>query len=707
MPTDAARVPVASAASPAFRRLLALTVLAVVLAFLWAMLVATNGRFVPQVVDLYLVAQYAKGFASGHPFQYFPGDPPTTGSTSLLYTGWLGLLYALGAKGEGLVAAAIVTGALLYATSVALALRVGRRLAGEREGLLAGGLVALGGPVVWGFLYGSDSALFLFLALLLFDRWLQAFATGRFSGFAVAASLLALARPEGLVLAVLLATLALVLPSPGSRRERLRALLPVAVAMVPLGVQRALTGQWLSTSVAEKSLLASYGTADTVALVSGYAVDVIRGLLLGFYPSESRIGFARGFAPLYSPPLALGFVLVALATMPPVLRSAGRAFVAVILAVGLLAGANTFMGVHFNRYLLWTFPILLTLAAVGLGRTTALLARDDSRLERALFRSGALLFLLLGLFSTAYVAVFYGSSAGDIARRELPLAAWIRGHLRPGVAIANAATSVEFLTGHKSVNLHGVTSAAFAGNRTAEREAGTFESLSRLGEAERPSYLITAASLQAGSALMAELADGPPLFATTSLGDELLLFRLRSDLPGRQARWRLETTRTAVARLQEVDRLNICDVRDEAAHAYTFASRLGELPLHGTVRIADYGTEATGRVRVADGGRAILGHERFRVRSRGGRDLVVVMRTSGSVEAAVLRASGSGLHSLEIPESQVAFTAGGQAVGRLILRPGPGWSEAVFTVPAAAVGAGGTELVLEGRYASFFFWFYQ
>ncbi len=67
--------------------------------------------------------------------------------------------------------------------------------------------------------------------------------------------------------------------------------------------------------------------------------------------------------------------------------------------------------------------------------------------------------------------------AGETWRREIPMADWIRANLPPGVAIANAATSVEYLTGHRNLNLHGVTSPAFVGTRTADREAGMFESL--------------------------------------------------------------------------------------------------------------------------------------------------------------------------------------------------------------------------------------
>ena len=56
-------------------------------------------------------------------------------------------------------------------------------------------------------------------------------------------------------------------------------------------------------------------------------------------------------------------------------------------------------------------------------------------------------------------------------------AEWIKRELPPGVAIANLATSVEYLTGHRSVNLHGVTTAEFLGNRPAERDAGVLEAL--------------------------------------------------------------------------------------------------------------------------------------------------------------------------------------------------------------------------------------
>src|SRR5215468_11234657 len=108
--------------------LLALAVAGVFLAF---MLAATGGHFVPQVVDLYLVCQYARALAEGHPFQYNAGDAPSTGATSLLHTAVLALAHAVGLRGEALIAFAILLGAALYGASVLLAARIGRMLGGQ------------------------------------------------------------------------------------------------------------------------------------------------------------------------------------------------------------------------------------------------------------------------------------------------------------------------------------------------------------------------------------------------------------------------------------------------------------------------------------------------------------------------------------------------------------------------------------------------
>jgi hypothetical protein len=689
----------------AVRALLLLGVL-VASGFLALMLSVTDGHFVAQGPDLYVVCQYARAMAEGHPFRYNPGEAPTSGSTSVLHTAVLALVHGLGARGEGLVAFAVLFGVALYLGSILLAHRVAARLSGPREALLAGTLVALGGPVVWSFLYGSDIALFLFLALLVLDRWLAYWATGEAGGLAVAGVLLALARPEGLPLALGLGAASLLRPGPASPRGRLLPWLPAAAGLLLLGLLHILTGSWLGTSVADKALLPNYGLVQTLHVSTKYGVDVVRGLLLGLYPSEAPIGFSPGQAAFVFPPLGLVFILLAALGVPGDLRRPVRVWLLLVTVLFALTGPNLFMGVHFNRYLLWAFPGLLAFVAVGLGIAARLLARDDAGLERALFRAGTGLFVALGLLSTAHFAAVYAATAAETWRREIPTARFIRDHLPPGTAIANVATSIEYLTGHRNLNLHGVTSPGFGGVRTAEKEAGYFEALGRLDPAERPPYLLLKRSGLETSELLPLLTVPPPVFETASLGDDLVLFRARWELLGRHRRFHHPATRAAVAGLEEVDRLNLCDRQDELDHGYRHRSRQGDLHLGGFVRIDDY-PEASGALTVADAGRVILGEERFRVRVRPGRELVVVVRSHPRAEGRALRSGGGVVVALEVPQAGLVVEADGRVVSRLELTNAPGWNEHVFRVPGDALEKDQAELRLSGRYTAFHYWFFQ
>jgi hypothetical protein len=681
--------------------LLVVAGLLVAVLFAAAMLSATDGHFVPQVVDLYLVCQYARAMAEGHPFQYNAGDPPSTGATSVLYTAWLAVGHAAGLRGEWLVALAIATGAALYLGAIALAVRSGRRLGGEREGALAGGLVAVGGPVVWGFLYGSDIALFMFLCLWLLERMVAAWTTGAVRGAVVAASLIALARPEGLLLAVAFGIACTF--GAGRGRRRLVVWVPAAVGIALLVAMRLVTGDWIGSSVADKSLVASYGVVATAGVVAEYAVDVVRGLLLGFYPAQAPVGFSRGWASLYFPPLGLLLVLAALSLARAPERRAARWWSGAVAVVALALSPNLFLGVHFNRYVLWAVPGLLVLAAAGLGVLTRLFSGGDAPLDRSLFRAGAVLLLVLGAFSTVRFAVLYGEMAAEVYHRDVAAADWIKRHLPRGVGLANLATSVEYLTGHRNLNLHGVTSPAFFGGRATERDAGALEGLARLREAERPAYLITTRSGAERNAVVRALADGRPLFQSASGGDEIEIYRIRYDLVGTSARHYLPQTAGAVAGLREMDRLNVGDPRDEAAHNYRVHSRLGNASLGATVRVEAY----AGGERVADAGRAVLGSEAFDVRTVAGREVVVVLRTAPAVDAALLRVAAGEMAGLSFPEAGMAVKVDGQPAGAFRLDPAAGWDEWVLRLPGSLVRAERTRLELAGRYASFYYWVYQ
>jgi hypothetical protein len=674
----------------------------VALGYVASLLGSTEGHAVPQIVDLYLICQYARGFAEGHPFQYNAGDPPTTGSTSLLYTSFLALGHGLGARGEALVALAIASGILLYLASIWMAFRIARRLGGDRAAALAGALLALGGPTVWGYLYGSDVGVFMFLSLWLLDGLVRSWNDGTVWSWVLPAGLLALSRPEGLPIAVLLAIVA----SLRARRVHPLSLLPSLLGAAVLLLDKLVTGQWLPTSVAEKSLLDSYGLRDTLGVVSEYLLGLLRGVLLGLYPPDAALGFSKGWAPFYLPPLALLFVGIA-AGRRSFSQSPLRPWLAIAGTVAVLGTANLYMGAHFNRYVMWTLPTLMVATALGVEDLASWASRGGAASDRTIFRGVAAVMLASGLLATIRFGSLYGELAGGVYRRDVAAARWIEraiqeGRLPRNALIADDVTSVEYLTGHRNLGLHGVTSPAFFGTRPAEREAGVFEALSRLQGDQRPGFLLTSRSSQEAYPSLRSLVVEPPLFETTSGSDEIVLFAMDPGLLGRNGLLSAGS-RAATQGLHEVDRLNVCDARDEADHHYRFRSRIGDLSLYGTVR----SDSVPGDGRLLDGGRPILGEESFRVRTEPGRDLVMVLRTSDEVDGNVLRAAGPLRLEIHFPEAAFDLTADERPVARVAFHPGPGWEEKVVPIPARFVTGTATTLRLSGHYASFNFWFFQ
>jgi hypothetical protein len=473
-------------------------------------------------------------------------------------------------------------------------------------------------------------------------------------------------------------------------------------------VLRGATGRWLGTSFSEKSLFANYSVNEGLIEVADYAIDVIRGVLLGLYPSQTPIGFARGWASFFFPPLGLLLILVAFLRPPSERKVPLRLWGALVGALFLLLTPNMFMGVHFHRYLMWAFPALLALVGVGWGVLVERLARDDEAWQASLFRMGSAVFLCLGFLSTLRFAASYGGMAGEVYRRDVSAAQWIARNLPPGVTMANLATSVEYLTGHRNINLHGVTNPLFAGGRSSEREAQALEILGRLPSSARPSHLITTESAQEAYATMREMVREPPLFRSASFSaDEILVYTMRYDLVGKNTRVYLPETLKLLEGLREVDRLNVCDPQDEESHAYGFSSYQGNLRLTGSARIDSYSLPGGALEVVADGGRAILGSESFTVRAERGKDLVVVMRTAPLARANVMRAEGSGRFDVAFAEAGMVVEAGGVTSARFQFRPRPGWDEYVFRIPGGFLKQGDTMLKLSGRYGSFFYWFYQ
>lgn len=148
--------------------------------------------------DSWIHLHFARNLAEGHGFSYNPGVP-VAGSTAPLWT----LLLAAGAWVAGPSVAMVKVIGVLTTLAAALVTRRAALAWGAGPGMAVGAGVAVlwAGPLAWGALSGMEVP----LAALLVAGSLLGHARGRGVVTAALAALAALARPEALVLAPLLA----------------------------------------------------------------------------------------------------------------------------------------------------------------------------------------------------------------------------------------------------------------------------------------------------------------------------------------------------------------------------------------------------------------------------------------------------------------------------------------------------------------------
>ena len=690
---------------------LALLCLAVSTLYVLSMLSVTDGHFVPQVSDLYLIAQYAKGFAEGHPFQYNPGEAPTTGATSLLHTLFLAIAHFVGFRGEGLIAFAILSGAVFGFLAALQVHGAGLLLSGSgRVAKLAAALVILNGPLAWSFHYGADIALVLLLSAWLFRAFIQGAGDGgkESTSFVVPACLLALTRPEALILVTALGAWRVFEARRRSGGWSVRPgwFAPALVGLLVPFAFRLITGSAANTSFSQKLLSANWGFFGAAVYSIDYWTDILRGVLLGFYPSSQRLGFGGGSAPYFAAPLLMVFVFLALCDRSSQMRRAAG-FLLGALLTALLVTPTVHLGVHSNRYLLFCLPPLLILFAVGLEKAAVWMESGLAIPRLPGFRRLSVLALVFACLSVARFALVYADSAASVYRKDEAVFDFIRTRLPATATFLNNGTAIEYRTGRRSVNLSGVVTPGFADILPAETEAASFELLSRPAFGPLPPYLIAFDSYIAGSPAWNALVGGPPIFVTSSLEtSELAIYPTRGDLVGRQNQpVRLELPEDLV----RVDSLNVADPIDEAAHGYTWRSSVGTRRIFAALKLDRYEGEGRGSgTEIADGGRVIMGFEEFEVSTPStSADLLVVVRTHGEPPARLRHPEGERRVELSIPRASVRLSTPRGRTEWLKTALRPGWNEIAYRVPAALLTPPRTRLRAEGVYASYVYWLYQ
>ena len=613
------------------------------LLFAASMLYHTGGRLALPLDDSFIYFQYARQAAQGHFLEYNTGAEPTAGATSLLYTLLLVPGFWLGLDGMGIALYALALGAGWLGLSAWLLLLLGRRLGGSFSGWVAALMFLLCGPLLWGYYSGMAIGLFAFSILLTLYLYL----TGDRRA-PLAAALLALARPEGIALVLLL--LALV-----AYRRALNWQWGV-----PLGVYalQALLLAWCTGEAGASGVEAKWRFAEPhgslpeqIRAVFFDFAEFVKGILtgsLGHQTSTNLYAYDGNYRRMvFAPFIALFFLAELSYRLWSELseRKLGAAALGGAWFVGgvLLTCTLVEYDAHFNRYQQPFLPLYILFAALGLGRLDAAGGEWGSKLARGL----ACFFGLWGLMSAGFFAVAYGENCSDIRNQQVEMARFIDDELPPDARIAvNDAGALRYFSRRRTIDLVGLTT---AGNSAPWRHGSgsLFERLEAMPPGQRPQYFAIFPNwFNFPEGIFLQPLHRIRVLEPSIIDAEKVLY---------QAHWAAGLSGEAIRNqtlLEEgwrvVDKVDVADLENERRHGYQSAVWVpgsGEANLLLALSAAD-----DPQAVYIDGGRTITGGERMEVALNAGQPAAVIMRTvTGIAQHFAVFANGKKIANVELP----------------------------------------------------------
>ncbi len=695
---------------------------------------ATGGdSLIVPLDDSYIHFQYAKMIALGQPFRYGPGEPYTSGATSLLYPFVLAVGYKLGFTGLNLAWWAVGIGVLSWIGSVVLLYET---LENKREQvqhsarfsytiLALTAAFAISGSLIFAFLSGMETGLFVFSVLLT----LYCVERSAWRGAALAGMLAALLRPEGAVIAVSVAVYGLVAMLRGAvvrrgakaaalklgsrkriadgetqpKTERLAQprfsppalapgvsrvvwfILPLLASIAQPMLNLALTGSATASGLQAKSYLYNVpfdlGTAITAML------GTLARIWLEWFTGRDRDSVLYA-APLVLVLLAIGYIIWSLTRRKAVSKTLLVSFwlLGISGALSLLETASW----QFKRY---QQPILVLLFVLAGYALISINRRRVSIIGSAALAGGSVV-------TFAAFHLFYAFNAEEVARLQIPMAQYVVSITQPTDRIAVHDIGVMAYIGERPV--YDVVGLATANAAKAWRSGpgAVYETLRTAPQ--RPAYFAIYDEPH-GLAYFKETSlfrDVLNMFPSTGITHNVASASSRQIVT--KPDWTLadEPPRPLQTSIQgylvgmlPVDTLNVADLADEERHGYTwkdaalppgYATELYELPYR----------DCTGACTALDGGRVITGSEAFTIRTEPGKDLLWIIR----------------VHPREAAE--LAIFADDQLIDTKI-QPGDlggKWIDIPILVRGASIKNTHTRLRIEvrsGTYMPYQQWFYQ
>lgn len=658
--------------------------------FVTVSLAYNQGRLIPPLDDVYIHLQYGRQLGLGEPFRYVSGEPVTLGASSLLYAFVLGGAYAAGLHGTALLAFAVGLGALCVAVATGLVAALGRELGGPAAGAWAGGLTALSGPLLWGAVSGMEVGPVTLLLIGSVYAFVREQPRARFVATPVVAALLAVARPEGLIVACGLVAAMLwtllrdaragAVPRPRAAGRAALTLLPVLAGAGQLLFHRLATGSIQANGVRAKSWLHAGALFQPleIADLTLRTLQQLLGALTGlsgqdFVPPATLVA------------VVLGLVVLAGRRHRTLAVALGGGLALVLLSVATLSTAQW----QDLRYLQPFVPLFLLLAVLGVQGAFA------GARSGAVWHGLLAVALLFTVVVTPTWALRLGQQASAMREGPVGVANWLSGNVPPDDVVAvNDVGAAAWFGGHRTVDLIGLTTNGMAA--PSLNGPGTlYEALRAMPEDRRPDWF--AIFDRWGGVPVADLG------RAALLGPEpVITFRLTApprpisatapqtcqiDLScDRVSVWRADWSLDGSADLPDTavrgrirDHLNVADMTDEMAHGWAARPPVLGLQPGSTLDRA----VVRGRV-VADSARRVVGGETFTLRGlTPGRPVALTGRVG----------TDRGGEPGGAETTDVAVRVGGRPAGTWALPPGTPWAQASFTVPGELVT--GTEITVE------------
>jgi hypothetical protein len=662
---------------------------------------ATHGGLAPPVDDSFIYFQYARMIATGHPFSYTPGEPPTTGATSFLYPFLLAPGFLIGLNGSLIIVYAYVLNAFFLLAAAVLVYFLARHMTNRYLGTLSALLVVLPGPILWGFFSLMEIGLLSVVLMLVAYLFVQEREKTLPWKTLMVTSLLPLCRPEGVVMAAFVVLLVSVRLAPlllerarlwpgvrlvvVTQPAGLALFLPLAVSGGYLLFLRALTGSFSTNTFLSKAIytVPQLPWFNKLGLIADNAAALLQNPFGPLPPYLSILLFLL---------LMLGLARhlgVEIRHKQPGIGILGLGlFLILVISASQLPSAL----VHHSRYIMPTFPLELVFVMAGLKELSYYQRRDD------MFSLGlGMLLLILTVVNSPKWVQTYAENTSDIYFQQISLAHWLRDNVPHRSTIAlNDAGAIVYYGQHPIYDLVGlVTNGASLPFRHGT--GAVFERLRSLPVNKRPEYYAIYPKWFGfpNGDFLTEVFRTKLLNRTISSGDSVVVYR--ADYSVAEHSNRPALNHAEGGRWELVDSLNVADLADEANHEYR---QIDRIPRGGgkVTLLREWSYAGNKQHKVLDGGRIILGAEEFTVNTQPGRALKVVMRTD-TFFPVTLQVYANGRYVGEWSYHQQRNA----------------WVEPSFILPSTLVQRSLTQVHLGLRnnaltghnYAPFYYWFYQ